>query len=241
MSLAHWKKLKRSVLLFVTSLILFLTSVNFGPLGHQWITVIAFEQADNAMAGFYNRFFVPVTLEGKYMLPDIHNPGHAGNLLAKDAASKYRLLVLAMKRGDWDAAENYIGWLAHYCGDACSPTQHASELQGYIDNVYDALVEIHFGELALPEEIPSPVIIPDVLQFFLFRCDESTYLYKDQLVTAFEMYGISFQTWGDLWALTAGIFQERINQAIIDTRDVWYTAWDEAGRPTKYSGGCRPL
>ena len=79
-------------------MIVLFTICSFGPLTHQWVTVIAFEKADETMDGFLDCFFTPVILEAKYMYPDFYNPGHTKDLLAKDAVSKYRLLVLSLER-----------------------------------------------------------------------------------------------------------------------------------------------
>lgn len=224
--------------LFLILVLLSPVLVGFSIRGHHWITDQAFDHLPTLMQAFQTRFQSPVleSVPPAYMLPDLYEYGHANEKLAQNAATHYTALVTALKAENWRQVETEIGYVAHYCGDAASPTQNSPATWGEIDNAYDFAVERYLETIDLEPVKTEPKLIPDIYQFILDRCQVSASL-TDSLILFYQKSPRPEA----LWQNSQHIFQKQLNRALVDCRDVLYTAWDAAGRPTNFpdaGGGC---
>lgn len=219
--------------LLIAILFLLPVMVGFSIRTHGWITGKAFESLPQLMDAFTQRFHQPVMsgLPPRYMLPDLHEPGHANEILADNATRHYDELVSALKNEDWEPAEIELGYLAHYCGDAASPTQNSEQTWGLIDDRYDIVIDLYIDNFVFDADVPKPVLIADIRQYFLDRCKQSA-TKVDSLI----IFHNAVETNQQLWEASRTIFQRQLELAVYDLINVIYTAWDNAGRPSEFSG-----
>jgi hypothetical protein len=221
------------ILLFLTPIL-----VGFSFRGHRWITNQAFIELPAMMDAFKNHFQTPVleSVPPAYMLPDLYESGHANEKLARNMEKHFNALVTALTAEDWSAAESEIGYVAHYCGDAASPTQNSPATWGEIDDAYDYAVDRYLETIVVDKIETEPVLITDIYQFTLDRCQESAIL-TDSLILFYQKSPRP----EDFWKYSQHIFQKQLNLALVDCRNALYTAWDQAGHPANFpdgGGGC---
>lgn len=214
--------------------------VGFSIKAHHWITDKSFEYLPEVMDAFRARFHDPVisSIPPYYMYPDIYEKGHTNERLANYADKHYHALVKAIQEESWSTAEKEIGYLAHYCGDAASPTQNSSKTWGKIDDSYDILVDLYLDDIVLDENFADPIFIENIYQYYLDRCQQSV-TFVDSLI----IFCNESNSTDEIWLKSKHIFQQQLNQAIRDLHNVLFTAWDAAGRPENFpkSNGCSIL
>ncbi|MBN1348232.1 hypothetical protein JXJ21_02380 [candidate division KSB1 bacterium] len=226
----------KKMLLVILILLPFI--VGFSVKGHYWITDKSFEYLPEVMLAFKERFHQP-SISGippRYMLPDIYEPGHTNEGLAANAETHYIELVNALIEERWNDVETQIGYVAHYCGDAASPTQNSPDAWGQIDDSYDALVDVFLDDITLDADFDEPIKVENIYKYYLDRCRQSAQL-ADTLIIIHN----AAKTEEQIWASSRDIFQQQLNYAVRDLRNVLFTAWDAAGQPSNYvqiSSGC---
>ena len=207
----------------------------YGPFGHKWATQKAFNYLPSLMNAFCNKFESNV-VKGSFLVePDWPgNPSHGNDeALGTFSQEHYDKVVSALKNRDWNKAEEEMEWMVHYIADACSPTQVDTRTHGTIDDFYDVLVDLNINHIAIQPQ-PTATLINDIKVYVKNRCAESRNLYADALIDIYNNYHTNTAT---AWLHSSAIFSERLNQAVTDIRDILYTAWDKAGRPTDFGGG----
>jgi len=211
--------------------------LGFSIKGHYWITHKSFQHLPTIMNAFQERYERPVlySVPPYYMYPDIYEPSHANEKLAKQAQSHFNKLVKYLTEEQWSAAEVEIGYLAHYAGDAASPTQNSPETWGQIDDTYDLIVDLYLKEIELDPDFQEPQLIDNIYQYLLARCHQSASL-SDSLVNIYHQSN-SHQ---EIWSKSKSIFEKQVNLAVRDLRNILFSAWDLAGRPASFTsgGGC---
>jgi len=223
------------MLVFILPIIL-----GFSVRGHYWSTDKAFQYSPEVMDAFRNRFQGPVlnSFPPYYMYPDVYEQGHALEKLADNAAQHYQNLVKAMEEENWSNVEKEIGYVAHYCGDAASPTQNSSATWGEIDDAYDVLVDSYIEDVTLDDNFSDPITVENVRQYYLDRCYQSATL-VDSLIIFYK----ESNSKEEMWSKSKHIFEQQLNYAVRDLRNILFTAWDAAGRPDSFVGssGCSSM
>lgn len=154
----------------------------------------------------------------------------------------YRMLVLALSRGDWSAAGAWAADLGHYVADSHQPLHCTVNYDGQTtgNRGIHLRFEVHMMDRHFDESTIGPVEgLPGAPEGVIERCfdwiaeaypDLSVILAGDDAARTVDSdYGEAYHA--ALWQETRHVAQRQVTRSVRDLAALYDAAWREAGSP----------